>query len=98
MSTIIARGAAAPIRAVADSLDLAGPPPAADATAAEPSTGFHPDGGGQGSGTTEGQLSPGGVIAQIFALELERRGIKLNLEQTAAKLGIEMPPTDCTAK
>ena len=93
MSSIIASHTAGPIHALSASLHLTEEPHAADATAAEPS----PAGGG-GMSTTDTKLSPAGVVAQLFALELERRGIKLNLEQTAAKMGVEMPPKDCTAK
>ena len=93
MSSIIASRAAAPIHALSESLHLTEESHAADATAGEPS----PAGGG-GISTTDTKLSPAGVVAQVFALELERRGIKLNLEQTAAKMGMELPRTDCTAK
>ena len=98
MSSIIASHAAAPVHTLNESLQLTEEPHAADANAAEPLTEFHPHTGGQVSGKSEGKLSPGGLVAQIFALELERRGIKLNLEQTAAKMGVEMPPKDSTAK
>lgn len=98
MSSSIASHAAVPIHALAESLHLTEAPHPADATVAEPLTEFHPHAGNQEPSTTEGTLSWGGVVAQLYALELERRGIKLNLEQTAVKMGVEMPPKDCAGK
>jgi hypothetical protein len=93
MSSIVASRAAGPTHALSESRHLTEQPDAADAITTEASSA-----GGGGISPTNTKLSPAGVVAQLFALELERRGIKLNLEQTAAKMGVESPPTDCTAK
>jgi hypothetical protein len=76
---------------------------AADPTPSVPSTfaglvpvgGFHPTARGQTPGTSQAKLGVGGFIAQQIALALERSGVKLNLEQTAAKMGVETVP-DCS--
>jgi len=52
-----------------------------------PTGGFHPHHGGQTSGTTQARETLGDFFSRKYAEMLSDSGIKLNLQQTAAKMG-----------
>ena len=52
-----------------------------------PTGGFHPHYGGQTSGTPQARESLGDFVSRKYAEMLSDSGIKLNLQQTAAKMG-----------